>query len=215
MVTSAAEPMPTIDAEASQIGYHADIELVLPSSWELTLDAFLELADLNDWRIERTKQGHLLIMAPSGMESAVSSGVVFGELLNWAEEHGGLAIPPDAAIDLPDGSVLSPDACWLDHEQAARYWSLSKQERRRPGAFVPAFIVEVRSAAQTVAKQREKMIDQWMPNGVRLAWLIEPIAQDVYIYRPGQPEELLHRPATLSGEDVLEGFEMSCERLWR
>lgn len=215
MVTAVDRAETLQDTSQVQPGYGQDIELVLPECWSFTLEAFIELAAENDnIRFERTREGHLLIMAPTGMESAYSSGDVFTDLSLWTREHYGMAIPPDAAIVLPDKSVLSPDAAWLDEEQAEHFWSLSKDERGKPGAFVPAFIVEVRSPSQSVRKQREKM-ERWMSNGVRLCWLVDPLGQDVYIYRPGQEAERLHRPETLSGEGVLEGFEMSCERLWR
>ena len=47
-----------------------------------------------------------------------------------------------------------------------------------------------------------KYVDQ----GARLGWLIDPSDGTVEVYRPGRPVETLHRPATLSGEDVLPGF---------
>ena len=47
---------------------------------------------------------------------------------------------------------------------------------------------------------------EYMSQGLRLGWLIDPSDGTVEIYRPGRPVETLHRPATLSGEDVLPGF---------
>lgn len=47
---------------------------------------------------------------------------------------------------------------------------------------------------------------EWIDNGVRLAWLIDPFAYRAFVYRSdGSIEE--HEPsATLSGEDILKGF---------
>ena len=47
---------------------------------------------------------------------------------------------------------------------------------------------------------------EYMDNGARLGWLINPKNQQVEIYRPKQDVEILQSPATLSGEDVLSGF---------
>ncbi len=52
---------------------------------------------------------------------------------------------------------------------------------------------------------REKM-REYQSQGARLGWLINPSDGTAEIYRPGRPVETLHRPATLSGEDVLPGF---------
>jgi Uma2 family endonuclease len=47
---------------------------------------------------------------------------------------------------------------------------------------------------------------EYIANGLRLGWLIDPRDETVGIYRPGRSVETLDRPAILSGEDVLPGF---------
>ena len=47
---------------------------------------------------------------------------------------------------------------------------------------------------------------EYIDQGARLGWLIDPLTGQVEIYRPGREVEVLDRPATLSGEDVLPGF---------
>ena len=47
---------------------------------------------------------------------------------------------------------------------------------------------------------------EYLAQGRRLGWLIDPLTGKVEIYRPGREVETLERPATLSGEDVLPGF---------
>ena len=47
---------------------------------------------------------------------------------------------------------------------------------------------------------------EYLDNGVRLGWLIEPAAKTVEIYRIGQQIEILNNPQTLLGEDILPGF---------
>ena len=54
-----------------------------------------------------------------------------------------------------------------------------------------------------------------MANGVRLGWLIDPFDAQVWIYREGQSEpELLERPDTLSGEDVMPGLTVDLTQVW-
>lgn len=55
---------------------------------------------------------------------------------------------------------------------------------------------------------------EYLDNGVRLGWLIEPRTKTVEIYRLGQAVEILQNPKTLSGEDVLPGFLLNLERIW-
>ena len=47
---------------------------------------------------------------------------------------------------------------------------------------------------------------EYIEQGVRLGWLLDPKSELVEIYRPGRSVETLQRPRTLSGEDVLPGF---------
>ena len=47
---------------------------------------------------------------------------------------------------------------------------------------------------------------EYIAQGARLGWLIDPLGGTAEIYRPGRPVERLAKPTTLSGEDVLPGF---------
>ncbi|NEO88766.1 MAG: Uma2 family endonuclease [Moorea sp. SIO3G5] len=57
-------------------------------------------------------------------------------------------------------------------------------------------------------------MEEYLKNGVRLGWLINPQARQVEIYRPGQVVEVLESPKTLSGEEVLPGFVLDLHYLW-
>lgn len=58
-------------------------------------------------------------------------------------------------------------------------------------------------------------MQEYIDNGVRLGWLIDPQTQQVKIYRQGQSVETLQSPLTLSGETVLPGFLLDLSRLFR
>ncbi len=49
-------------------------------------------------------------------------------------------------------------------------------------------------------------MSEYIENGTRLGWLIDPQQRQVEIYRPGRAVEVLSNPTELSGEDVLPGF---------
>ncbi|KPQ36701.1 MAG: putative restriction endonuclease [Phormidium sp. OSCR] len=74
-------------------------------------------------------------------------------------------------------------------------------------------MVELRSKSDALKPTQAKM-QEYLANGARLGWLIDPKRQIVEIYRAsGEPEEL-SRPANLSGEDVLPGFVLKLDRIW-
>lgn len=49
-------------------------------------------------------------------------------------------------------------------------------------------------------------MQEYIDNGARLGWLIDPIEKRAYIYHPDQPVEVLDNPSALSGDPVLPGF---------
>jgi Uma2 family endonuclease len=70
-------------------------------------------------------------------------------------------------------------------------------------------VIELRSETDSLKKLRSKMQD-YLANGIRLGWLIDPQTPLVEIYRPSQAVATINfsidEPPTLSGEDVLPGF---------
>ena len=57
-------------------------------------------------------------------------------------------------------------------------------------------------------------MQEYLENGVKLGWLIEPSDKTVEIYRLGQEIEILSHPQTLSGEDILPGFILDLSEIW-
>lgn len=52
-------------------------------------------------------------------------------------------------------------------------------------------------------------MQEYLDSGLQLGWLINPQAQQVEIYRPSREPEIIALPATLSGETILPGFQLS------
>ncbi len=63
-------------------------------------------------------------------------------------------------------------------------------------------------------KETQAKMQEYMENGVKLGWLIDPKTRRVEIYRQGQPVEVLASPNELSGEDVLPGFVLNMQIFW-
>ncbi|NEQ70818.1 MAG: Uma2 family endonuclease, partial [Symploca sp. SIO2D2] len=69
------------------------------------------------------------------------------------------------------------------------------------------------SATDDVEDARQKM-QEYIDNGLRLGWLINPKNRTVEIYRQNQVVEVLQAPQTLSGEEVLPGFSLDLQPIW-
>jgi Uma2 family endonuclease len=168
--------------------------------------------DNGDLRLERTARGELIVMPPAGTESGGRNAKLNQRLANWAESDGtGEYFDSSAGYTLPNGAIRSPDASWIIRE---RWEALSRKDRRRFAPICPDFVVELMSPTDTRAEAREKL-REYIEQGARLGWLIDPEAREVENYRPGQPVETLRSPETLSGEAVLPGFVLELKGIIR
>ncbi len=86
-----------------------------------------------------------------------------------------------------------------------RWEALTPEERKVFPPICPDFVVELRSFSDSLRALQTKM-QEYMDNGTRLGWLIDPKGQQVEIYRQGREKEVLLEPTSLSGEQVLPGF---------
>ncbi len=77
----------------------------------------------------------------------------------------------------------------------------------------PDFVVELRSASDSLKDSQAKMVE-YIENGARLGWLIDPKNKKVHIYRANGEIEILENPETVSGEDVLQNFELDLTEIW-
>ena len=57
-------------------------------------------------------------------------------------------------------------------------------------------------------------MEEYMANGVKLAWLVDPLERTVAIYRPGRALEMLANPASVAGEGPVEGFVLDLDRVF-
>lgn len=179
---------------------------------KLTEEQFVLLCQENpELRLELTAQGELIIMPPTGSEGGWRSGRTFYLLTAWADQEGtGLSFDSSTGFTLPNGAIRSPDASWLRRK---RWTALSKAQREQFAPICPDFVAEVRSQSDKLSDLREKM-QEYIDNGARLGWLIDPFDKRVYIYRPGQPVEIREDPESLSGDPVLPGFTFAVRTLW-
>lgn len=175
-------------------------------------EAFFDFCQANkSKRIERTKNREIIIMDPVGGESGYLEGESFGHLYSWNRSYKkGLVFSPSTGFTLPSGAIKSADAAWLRLET---WSSIPLSDRKRFAHVCPDFIIEIRSESDSIAELLEKMTE-WIENGVQLGWLIDPKDKKAYIFRAnGTVDEVVGFDKTLSGENVLEGFELHLKDL--
>ncbi len=181
---------------------------------KLTDEQFFQfcLANKGRLRIERTADGQIMIMPPTGLETGRYNADLTTEFAMWNRtQRLGYVFDSSAGFTLPDTSVKSPDVSWLSNEK----WNdIPQEERKRFANVVPDFVLELRSASDELWELKNKM-QKWLTNGVQLGWLVDMQNCVTYIYRPGQEPEKRIFGEKLSGEAVLPGFALTLSDLLR
>jgi Uma2 family endonuclease len=179
---------------------------------KLTDHEFYEFCQLNrDLRIERTSDGDLVVMPPTGGNTGRINSALTGLLWPWVEADGtGVGFDSSTGFTLPNGAERSPDAAWV---KRSRWEALTQEEREEFPPLCPDFVVELRSRTDSLRTLQAKM-QEYVANGALLGWLIDPLQKKVYVYRPASEVVCLDDPKTISGDPVLPGFVLDLQRLW-
>lgn len=179
---------------------------------KLTDEQFEQLAAVNqNLQIELTAKGELVIMPPTGGETGNRNFELDGQLWWWNRQHRlGKAFDSSTGFRLPNSATRSPDVAWITIE---RWEALTPTQRRKFLPLCPDFAIELVSATDDVEDTQKKM-QEYIENGLRLGWLINPKTRTVEIYRQNQAVEVLQAPQILSGEEVLPGFSLDLQPIW-
>ncbi|MGI9108106.1 MAG: Uma2 family endonuclease [Pyrinomonadaceae bacterium] len=179
---------------------------------DLTDEQFYQLCRANhELRFERTAEGEILIMPPTGSRTGQRNfklTVLFGI---WVQQDGtGVGFDSSTAFKFPNGATRSPDASWIKRE---RWEALTAQEQEKFSPICPDFVIELRSSTDNLTELQAKM-HEYIANGVRLGWLLDPQEQTAYIYRPGAEVEMIAEARAISGAPELPGFTLNLQEIW-
>lgn len=188
------------------------LPLRVRSAVRMTDDALFEFCRINrNLRIERTRDGELVIMSPTGGETGQRSFTLTGMFWAWVVRDGsGVGFDSSTGFILPDGAERSPDVAWV---KRSRWESLTPEQRRKFVPLCPDFVVELRSPSDDLLALQAKM-QEYIDNGALLGWLIDPLDRRVDVYRPGMPVAQLDVPASVSGEPELPGLLLDLSNFW-
>jgi len=179
----------------------------------ITPDQFATLAANNrDLQLERTAQGELIVNPPTGWQTGEQNINITTELCLWWRnaDKPGKVFDSSTAFTLPNSAIRAPDASWISQE---RWGSLTDPQKGTFARVCPDFVVELRSSSDTLKFLQEKM-QEYMDNGARLGWLINPKNRTVAVYRIGVETEILTNPNQLSGEEIVPGFVLDLRQVW-
>ena len=186
-------------------------EIAIPQGFFVTSKQFEQLAQVEQIaRMELTKDGELIIMSPTGGTAGRKNSRLTQKLRNWADLDGtGEVFDSSTVFVLPNGARRSPDVSWIKLE---RWNKLAQAQQDGFPPLAPDFVIELVSPSDIRNQRYEDLqlkMQEYLNNGVKLGWLIEPSAKTVEIYRINKQVEILHNPQTLSGEEILPGFVLN------
>ena len=162
-------------------------------------------------RIERTADGALIVMPPIGGNTGRRNASLVVDLGIWARAYGtGLVFDSSTGFLLGNGAERSADAAWVLRD---RWEALTELDQERFPPLCPDFVAEIRSPSDRLPPLHAKL-REYVENGARLGWLIDPVGRVVWVYRAGGAVERHDAPATLSGDPVLPGFTLATAELW-
>ena len=174
---------------------------------ELTDEQFEQICNNNrDLKFERTAKGNLVVMSLTGGDPGERNAELNGQLWLWNRQARlGHLYDSSTGFRLPNGAIHSPDAAWVSQ---GRWEALTPEQRQKWVPLCPDFVVELKSASDDIEDLRLKM-QEYLDNGLRLGWLIDPETQTVEVYRVNQPVEILSNPTEISAEHIMPGFVLS------
>ena len=192
--------------------YASPLVVRLRPALDVSEDQFFALCQLNrDLRIERNAEGELLIMPPTGGGTGRRNAEITWLLVDWAKRDGtGVPFDSSTGFRLPNTAVRSPDAAWM---LTARFDAIPADQREKFIPACPDFALELRSPSDQLSDVQTKM-QEYLDNGLRLGWLLDPEPRHVYVYRPNAPVERLDDPATVAGDPELPGFVLNLRAIW-
>ena len=165
--------------------------------------------DNRDLRLELTKEGKLIVMAPTFGESGKRNGNLFGRVWAWNERTQlGTAFDSSTGYDFSaiGGGKLSPDVSWIENSR------LDGVSLKQFIPIVPDFLIELRSTTDRLSDLHAKMLE-YQRLGVKLGLLINPQDRQVEIYRVDREVKVIQSPTSVDCADIMPEFSLDLARI--
>lgn len=212
MVASASSATDIDDHRMTVVARWRHLPMRIRLASPLGDDDLFDLCAANrELRIERTSDGELVIMPPTGGETGRRNFDLVGQFSAWVRLDGsGIGFDSSTGFLLPNGAERAPDVAWVSK---VRWNALSAAQRRKFPPLCPDFVIELRSPTDTLAAQQAKL-EEYLACGAGLGWLIDADERCVYVYRPGRPVEVVGHAAELRGDPELPGLVIDLRSIW-
>jgi Uma2 family endonuclease len=153
----------------------------------------------------------VLVEKPGGKKEAQLAMLIGQALLNFLDKKDlGIVVGADGPFRLKRKLVRFPDVAFVSWERIPE----GEFSHEPIAAEAPDLAVEVRSKGNT-KKELERKVQEYFRAGVRLVWIIDPRSQTAEVYTSALKKKRIQKDGTLAGEEVLPGFSLSLQELFR
>ena len=162
-------------------------------------------------KFERRADGTIEFLDMTGGTTGRRNSELITELSVWNRQgRTGQVFDSSTGFRLPNGAVRSPDVAWV---RTAAWQALTPEQQEKFPPLCPDFVVELASPSDSLADLTAKM-HEYIANGCRLAWLIDPKNETVRIFRANGAVAVVESfDETLTGEEVLPRFSFALSLL--
>lgn len=184
-----------------------------PLTDKITVEHFERLCQLNpELKFETNSRGDLIVMSPTGYETGKVNADLITQFGMWNRQYKlGVVCDSSTGFILPNGAIRSPDVSWIASQRVA---NLTPEEREKFLPLAPDFVLELMSPSDRLNIVQDKL-QEYIDNGVRSGWLINPKQQQVEVYCRGKSKKVLDKPSGLSGEDILPELVIDLDFIWK
>jgi Uma2 family endonuclease len=151
-----------------------------------------------------------LVEKTMGLYESLLAMLIGSRLLAFVQARGlGAVAGEGGTLRLLPGVVRIPDVAFISKARL-RGWG----GRKEPIASIsPDLAVEVLSAGNRPGEMRLKL-QEYFAAGVHIVWLIDPATRSADVYKSLDDARHLEPDGILSGEEVLDGFELPLAELF-
>lgn len=155
-------------------------------------------------------RGELVELPYAGFRQAVRAAWIGRYFLEYAEEHGGVALGPCGyLLEVDPDTVLAPDVSYLD---PARTPTGDEWDGYPPGG--PTVAVEFESPADP-PRHLARKIELYMAGGVRRLLVVKPDNRVLAVHEAISRVRILSETDTFDGGDVIPGFRLPVAEFFR
>jgi Uma2 family endonuclease len=109
---------------------------------------------------------------------------------------------------------LVPDVMFVYSDRLEAYKQANPKWKEQPLALVPDFVIEIVSPNDRYSDINTK-VEHYLADGVKLVWVVDPQRKAIAVHEAGKAQSTIFTSGqTLTGGDVIPGFELAVDRIF-